>query len=554
MIVDDMQINRMILSSMLASNGVLSDQVESGWECLERCREKSYDLILMDHRMPEMDGVDTFVKLRELFEARGKEIPVICHTTAEGQQNINLYKAAGFSDVLIKPIEPALLSKVLLTYLPVDDEDEGKEAASEEDISGQTQQEPEVDDSDLDEIDRLPLWMKTVPYIDLVAGINNCGSADEYIEALQIFHSSINSKAAELEKLFYDEDWSLLGLRVHSLKSMARLIGARKLGEIAAAMEGAVKEQEYAFIKNAMPSFLETYRVLDGVLLPIEKEAEVRNLKQSKAQSNEDTPVMQVEEDHSRCILLVHTSHGIVQKGLETQLEARNFHVISIPDEPDQIITHRFEADTIIYVPDMTDKSHISLTTNFIGEICQDDAKVFCLTGNAADIEYAMAAGGAQRVSKCYQRPVDIAEFLKDMERFAWLEHEYHRKKMIYVVDDDPEYLSVIEKWLSADYQVSCFNSGEGILEGLKAAMPDLILMDYEMPVMDGCALMRNIRTTEGTEKIPIVFLTGKNDRDHVFHILEYKPDGYLLKSSRKDALLDALHRFFSEQLFRMTL
>ena len=64
LIVDDMPINRMILASLLATNGVPSDQVESGRECLALCQKRDYDLILLDHRMPDFDGVDTLIALK----------------------------------------------------------------------------------------------------------------------------------------------------------------------------------------------------------------------------------------------------------------------------------------------------------------------------------------------------------------------------------------------------------------------------------------------------------------------------------------------------------
>ncbi len=75
LIVDDMPINRMILSSLLAANCIYSDQAESGAKCLELCNTKDYNLILLDHRMPDLDGVDTLVKLKELFESRKKQAP-----------------------------------------------------------------------------------------------------------------------------------------------------------------------------------------------------------------------------------------------------------------------------------------------------------------------------------------------------------------------------------------------------------------------------------------------------------------------------------------------
>ena len=118
LIVDDVHINRMILSSLLASHGVSSDLAEGGQECLDLCEKNDYDLILLDHRMPEVDGVDTLVRLKEIFLRKGREIPVVCHTTEDARKNINLYKAAGFADVLIKPIQPKILSEILMRYLP----------------------------------------------------------------------------------------------------------------------------------------------------------------------------------------------------------------------------------------------------------------------------------------------------------------------------------------------------------------------------------------------------------------------------------------------------
>ena len=118
LIVDDMRVNRMILSSLLASHGVLADLAESGEECLTFCRENRYDLILLDHRMPGADGIDTLVQLKEIFKEQGREVPVVCHTVETGKENINLYKAAGFADVLIKPVQPQNLSELLTKYLP----------------------------------------------------------------------------------------------------------------------------------------------------------------------------------------------------------------------------------------------------------------------------------------------------------------------------------------------------------------------------------------------------------------------------------------------------
>ncbi|MBQ7614750.1 MAG: response regulator transcription factor [Butyrivibrio sp.] len=71
------------------------------------------------------------------------------------------------------------------------------------------------------------------------------------------------------------------------------------------------------------------------------------------------------------------------------------------------------------------------------------------------------------------------------------------------------------------------------------------------MPEMNGFDLMRKIRASFPDITIPIIFLTGKNDKELVFQVLEDKPDGYLLKTSQKEVILDTIHRFFAETIFR---
>lgn len=555
LVVDDMPINRVVLLSLLATHGVLADQAESGMECLSLCEETDYDLILLDHRMPDMDGVDTLVRLKELFAQKGREVPVICHTTDEGRQNINLYKAAGFSDVLIKPIDPGELFGALMTYLPEEEETESEDACETAgDLAEQPAYTAFTGESAMEEIEKLPMWLKVVPHIDLVQGITNCGSAEDYLDALYIFHSSIEEKAAEFELFLRSEDWTMYALRVHSLKSMARLIGARKLGEDAAFLEEASRAERIGDVRMRTSPFLQSYRRFSETLAPIAEEMEKHSpAKPTQTEKKEASPKEEAP-DCSRSVLFIQGGEGIVTKGVDNHLRSAGFRVISIPDEPDRIIGHRKEADLIVYYPGVSDQSHISIAMSLLGEICQDDNKLLCLIGDTADLDTAMSSNGAHRVSRCYQRPVNIDQFIRDMQHFAQLEEDFHRKKTIFVVDDDAGYLSVLEHWLNTSYNVSCFQSGEDVLGGLSAITPDLILLDYEMPEMDGCELMKTIRSEFPDVRIPIIFLTGTNDRELVFHVLESKPDGYLLKTSQKETLLDALHRFYAETLWRMSL
>ena len=557
LIVDDMQINRIVLASILATHGIMSDQAENGLECISLCEKNDYDLVLLDHRMPELDGVDTLVRLKELFQERKKDVPIICHTTEEGRSNVNLYKAAGFADVLIKPIDPRELFDAIMVYLKIDDtdhdtkEDPSTSLLPDADVYTST----DVQDLEIDikkEIEKLPVWLKIIPQLDLSAGVNNCGDHEDYLDALYIFYSSVDEKADELENFLEYEDWTMYALRVHSLKSMARLVGAKKLGKIAAMLEAAAREENYDLIRRETSDFLKAYREFKASLSPLEDEEIFAN----KAKEPEPAPAPSTSANnpfHRPSILYIQSGEGIVKKGIEKNLTEAKFNVITIPDEPDRIIASRNDADIIIYNPGTNDASNIGITMNLLGEICQDDSKILCLTGEITDINSAMASNGSHRVSKVYPRPVEIKSFVQDMLYFTELQEELHRKKTIFVVDDDPGYLSVIGHWLSPYYNVQCFNSGSEMLSGLSTVTADLLLLDLEMPKMDGFDLMKIIRTDHTDPPIPIILLTGNSNKDIVFHVLEYKPDGYLLKTSPKENILDVIHRFFAESMFKLS-
>ena len=557
LIVDDMQINRIVLASILATHGIMSDQAENGLECISLCEKNDYDLVLLDHRMPGLDGVDTLVRLKELFNERKKDVPIICHTTEEGRSNVNLYKAAGFADVLIKPIDPRELFEAIMVYLkdavPSTDlnDDPSKAGITDTEIFSSA----DASDCEIDvkkEIEKLPVWLKIIPQLDLSQGVNNCGDHEDYLDALYIFYSSVDEKADELESFLEYEDWTMYALRVHSLKSMARLIGAKKLGKTAAMLEAAAREENHALIRRETSDFLKSYREFKNSLSPLEDEELFAN----KAKEPEQAQVPNANENnpfHHPSILYIQSGEGIVKKGIEKNLSEAKFNVITIPDEPDRIIASRNDADIVIYNPGTNDASNIGITMNLLGEICQDDSKILCLTGEITDINRAMASNGSHRVSKIYPRPVEIKSFVQDMLYFTELQEELHRKKTIFVVDDDPGYLSVIGHWLSPYYNVQCFNSGSEMLSALSTVTADLLLLDLEMPKMDGFDLMKMIKTDHTDPPIPIILLTGNSNKDIVFHVLEYKPDGYLLKTSPKENILDVIHRFFAESIFKLS-
>ena len=118
-------------------------------------------------------------------------------------------------------------------------------------------------------------------------------------------------------------------------------------------------------------------------------------------------------------------------------------------------------------------------------------------------------------------------------------------KKSILVVDDDPNYLSIVREWLKDTYKVYMANSGLQAIKWLGKNSVDLILLDHEMPVTSGPQVLEMLRSDEETKSIPVMFLTGKGDKESVMKVVALKPEGYFLKSIQRQELLEKLNEFF---------
>lgn len=119
---------------------------------------------------------------------------------------------------------------------------------------------------------------------------------------------------------------------------------------------------------------------------------------------------------------------------------------------------------------------------------------------------------------------------------------EDERKKVL-VVDDDPTMLRSIKSMLENKFQVTIANSGMKALKSIGKNRPDVILLDYEMPVCDGRQTLAMIRSDEDIADIPVIFLTSVNDKEMIHAVLELLPAGYLLKPPIPGRLIDTIQK-----------
>lgn len=178
----------------------------------------------------------------------------------------------------------------------------------------------------------------------------------------------------------------------------------------------------------------------------------------------------------------------------------------------------------------------------------EDDSPIFYVGEDTPIMREILPKHILQEV---FERPIDVKASAKKIDEFI-KEHGKHVKKKILVVDDSGIMLRNIKRWLEDKYQVILANSGAMAIKYLATNRPDLVLLDYEMPVIDGSQVLEMIRTETEFCDIPVIFLTGKNDKESIMKVLELKPEGYLLKSMGPQKIIDEIDNFFEKQKYVM--
>ena len=260
LVVDDTIMNLKVIEGLLKQTKVQIDTATSGRDSLELVTMKRYDLIFLDHRMPEMDGIETLKAMQNLESNLNLSTPIISLTANAVSGAREMYIKAGFDDYLTKPVHSDQLETLMIKYLPpekIRTADETPETVEDE---------------------KIPDWLKDFGGVNIETGIQNCGSIDGFLDALKIFFDSINSNADEIQKFFDDQDWKNYTVKVHALKSSAKIIGAMELSERARRLEDAGNQGYCDEIQKDTPALLELYRKYSEKLSPLKIEEDDSDL------------------------------------------------------------------------------------------------------------------------------------------------------------------------------------------------------------------------------------------------------------------------------------
>ncbi|MDD6492826.1 MAG: response regulator [Firmicutes bacterium] len=249
LVVDDVEINLKVIKGLLKKTCIQIDTAESGMECLEHVRNKKYDLIFLDHMMPEMDGIETLEKMKLLTDNPNKNTPVIMLTANATRGAKKEYMEAGFSDYLTKPVKEEDLQEMLARYL-----------------SDRVEQQTELPDEKPEDFMK---GLESIPELDIQTGLRYCMGQELYEEILQEYMQT--DKADKLEQFFDAKDWDNYRIIVHALKSTSLTIGAISLSEGAKALEMAAKDGDESYLISHHQAVMEQYTSLLGKLQKILK-------------------------------------------------------------------------------------------------------------------------------------------------------------------------------------------------------------------------------------------------------------------------------------------
>ena len=249
LVVDDNEMNLMVARNLLKKTKIRVTECTGGRDALALMQEKRFDVILLDHMMPEMDGIQTLRNSRTLENNKCEGIPVIALTANVVSGVREMYLAEGFDDYLGKPIDGAQFERMLAKYIAPE-----KVIYSEKKADAPIKETAEAEEASA--------------LIDISLGLRYCGDSEEmYREIVGVYCEMHDEMQGDLEKALSENDWKNYTVNIHSLKSNSLNIGASGLSKMCLELEKAGKaisagdnpEENMDIIRRKHPDVMALY-------------------------------------------------------------------------------------------------------------------------------------------------------------------------------------------------------------------------------------------------------------------------------------------------------
>ncbi|MCR5101425.1 MAG: response regulator [Butyrivibrio sp.] len=237
--------------------------------------------------------------------------------------------------------------------------------------------------------------------------------------------------------------------------------------------------------------------------------------------------------------------NSIIVRGIEKRLISEGYHVDLIVDDVDRI--NMCASSTKLFILYLSNDILESKVKKIkLTQICDvaltSDVKMIVI---GEMTYYANMIRNIPELNnfEWMNRPVDLDVLCNNVGSIMSPQPTTKKSHRILIVDDDPSYARMVREWLKETYQVDIVTNGMQAISFLLKNKIDLILLDYEMPVVDGPQVLQMLRSDPTTKDIPVFFLTGVDSKEGVTRVMSLKPDGYILKSTSKEKILNYLNK-----------
>lgn len=245
-------------------------------------------------------------------------------------------------------------------------------------------------------------------------------------------------------------------------------------------------------------------------------------------------------------ILIFTEIRSYLNISLEEQLKGLGYNIINVGTGINEIneVKEPLSAILMYLDEDMIKKQQALVFLR--DKALQNDTPVFTI-GDINELADIRGVIPKQLLKKEFQRPIDVKHVVEQLDEYISL-YGNHTKKKVLVVDDSGAMLRNVKGWLEDRYQVILANSGTMAIKYLSTNRPDLVLLDYEMPVINGKQVLEMIRSESEFSDIPVMFLTSKNDKESIQQVLSLKPEGYILKNTSPEQIVQMIDEFFMKK------
>ena len=243
-------------------------------------------------------------------------------------------------------------------------------------------------------------------------------------------------------------------------------------------------------------------------------------------------------------VLLINHGNALMANTLTNLLKESEIETVRIEPEMGKVTDEVSKADAVmLFAGDFIYDAPELLV--YLKDACFSEDKPLCIMGSEKEIDEIEGIVPKNMIAHEFKRPVDVKSISAALHALVRSGESRKQEKHIMLVDDDTLFLQAMQNWLGTRYKITATKSGMQAITYIANNKPDLILLDYDMPITPGPQVLEMIRSEPKSADIPVIFLTGRNDRESVERVMQLRPDGYLLKSMTKEAILASVDKFF---------